>query len=324
MQKQLQTDQLSSEKVPASTAPRVSIGVPVYNGEQFIRETLDSILRQTFKDFELIISDNASTDKTAEICQEYAAKDDRIRYYRNEENFGAAYNYNRTVALARGAYFKWASCDDLIAPEFLARCVEALDRNPSVVLCYSKEISIDETSQPIGRCSYRLDFRFSRPHQRYKCFHDLWRDRGYVHGNPVFGLMRTDKLRMTPLHGTAVSSEMALVGELLLIGEFCEIPEDLFFFRSHARTSRALRQQSGWEELAVWFDPTNRGKIVTPTWGMLKLQLDSVHRVPMSGVEKAFCYAQLGKWISWKWKQLAKESIAATIQSSRRVFKKSP
>ena len=99
--------------------PRVSIGLPVYNGELFLENALDSILSQTYSDFELIISDNASDDKTEEICRSYAARDKRVRYSRNAHNLGAAPNYNRVYHLARGRYFKWASHDDVLAPEFL-------------------------------------------------------------------------------------------------------------------------------------------------------------------------------------------------------------
>ncbi|MBS0016773.1 MAG: glycosyltransferase family 2 protein, partial [Arthrospira sp. SH-MAG29] len=129
--------------------PRVSIGLPVYNGENFIQETLDCLLSQTFDDFELIICDNASTDRTEEICRDYAARDKRIRYYRHPENLGAAKNYNRTFELSTAEYFKWAAHDDLYAPEFLERCVEALDTHPSTVLCYPQEYWIDEQGNPL-------------------------------------------------------------------------------------------------------------------------------------------------------------------------------
>ncbi|MBD2214537.1 glycosyltransferase family 2 protein [Nostoc linckia FACHB-104] len=98
---------------------RLSIGLPVYNGKKFIRESIDCILNQTFQDFELIISDNASTDNTEKICREYAAKDNRIRYYRNAKNIGCARNFHRAFELSTGEYFKWVAYDDLHAPEYL-------------------------------------------------------------------------------------------------------------------------------------------------------------------------------------------------------------
>jgi glycosyltransferase involved in cell wall biosynthesis len=114
----------------------VSIGMPVCNGAKFITEALDSILNQTFENFELIVSDNASTDETGKICREYMAKDSCIRYYRSKQNFGAAWNFNHVFKLSSGKYFKWAAHDDVIAPDFPLKCVEVLERDPSVVLCH--------------------------------------------------------------------------------------------------------------------------------------------------------------------------------------------
>src|SRR3569833_191665 len=115
--------------------PKVSIGLPVYNGENIFRETLDSILDQTFEDFELIISDNASTDHTEAICQSYVDRDKRVRYLRNPENIGASGNYTRVFEAASGENFKWAAHDDVCATTFLAECVNVLDRDPAIVLC---------------------------------------------------------------------------------------------------------------------------------------------------------------------------------------------
>jgi len=117
--------------------PKVSIGLPVYNGENYLRNALESILDQTFRDFEVIISDNASTDRTGEICREYAAKDPRIRYCRNDRNLGAAGNFNRAFELSSGEYFKWAAHDDVIERDFLSSCVSVLDEDPSVVACFA-------------------------------------------------------------------------------------------------------------------------------------------------------------------------------------------
>nr|MDJ0569288.1 glycosyltransferase family 2 protein [Pleurocapsa sp. MO_192.B19] len=124
--------------------PLVSIGMPVYNGERYLENALNSILAQTFRDFELIISDNGSTDKTEEICRQYANVDRRIRYFRNEQNLGAGWNFDRVAQLATGKYFKWACHDDLCALEFLQRCIEILEQAPNIVLAYPKTLIIDE------------------------------------------------------------------------------------------------------------------------------------------------------------------------------------
>ena len=118
------------------------MGLLVYNGEQYLAETIDSLLAQTFEDFELVISDNASTDATAEICRSYAERDSRIRYIRQAENIGAMGNFNFLFSQARGRYFKWAAADDLVAPTFLTRCIEFLDTQPDYVLCHTRTVTI--------------------------------------------------------------------------------------------------------------------------------------------------------------------------------------
>ena len=132
--------------------PHVSIGIPVFNGEQYLAEAIDSILVLTYADFELIISDNASTDRTQEICRAYTKQDRRIRYYRNATNVGASKNFNRVFELSLVDYFKWAAYDDILAPDFLLKCVEVLDQDPSVVVCFSKMQIIDEDGKVMKNC----------------------------------------------------------------------------------------------------------------------------------------------------------------------------
>src|SRR6185369_4346332 len=108
-------------------APSVSIGLPVYNGVNYLRQALDSLLAQTFGDWELILSDNGSTDATESICREFAARDGRIRYLREPVNRGATWNFNRVFELSRAPLFRWAAHDDVCSPELLERCVAALE-----------------------------------------------------------------------------------------------------------------------------------------------------------------------------------------------------
>ena len=129
--------------------PKVSLGLPVYNGETFLAETLDSLLAQTFDDFELVISDNASTDDSQQICERYAALDPRVRYVRQVENRGAAWNFGEVFRLARGEYFKWCAHDDVCLPEFLAECVKVLDETPSVAWCMTGIEVIDRFGNPL-------------------------------------------------------------------------------------------------------------------------------------------------------------------------------
>ena len=127
----------------------VSIGIPVYNGEEYLAETLKSGLAQSVDDFEIVVSDNASTDRTSEICRSYQAKDPRIRYYRNDQNIGGALNFNRVFELSRAPLFHCGACDDLYEPLFLERCVDALDRDAGVVLSHARTKMIGEKGEPL-------------------------------------------------------------------------------------------------------------------------------------------------------------------------------
>jgi glycosyltransferase involved in cell wall biosynthesis len=270
--------------------PRVSIGLPVWNGERYLAEALDSILAQTHADFELIISDNASTDRTGEICRMYAARDERIRYFRNETNLGAAGNFNRVFELASGDYFKWAAYDDLCAPEYLERCVKILDREPDIVLCYAKTRIIDEHGEFVEDYLDGLNLRSPKPHERFR---DLFSAPGLC--NPVFGLIRSAVLKRTALIGNYASSDRVLLGELALLGQFYEIPEYLFLRRGHPE--RSLEANVTDAEIAAWFDPALRGRILLPRWRRLFEYLGAIRRVPVSWFERVRCYIQLGRFV---------------------------
>jgi glycosyltransferase involved in cell wall biosynthesis len=320
--------------------PRVSIGMPVYNGENYLEETLNSIVAQTFEDFELIISDNASTDRTEEICKAYAAEDRRIRYYRNEQNLGPARNYNRVFELAKGEYFKWTAHDDLLAPEYLERCVEVLDRNPALVLCYSRVIFVDEQQQQLRKsCSDLLNLSSPQPHQRFKHYQELLfkkkkkgssksptkADKTDKHPGgdrwlPIFGVIRTEALSKTPLIASYVNSDMILLGELALLGEFYEIPDYLFFYRDHDQASG--RKNNGWYEFNVWFDPNNKGKkkMVLPLWKWFAEYLSAIKRAQLPWQEKIACYLLMVRWLRVMRPRLVKElainlAIALNIQT---------
>ena len=206
--------------------PKVSVGLPVYNGEDYLKEALDSLLNQTFKDFELIISDNASTDATQEICESFTSLDKRIRYYRNQENLGAAKNYNRVFELAVGEYFKWASHDDLCAPTFLERCVEILELQPSVILAYTRTLIIDAQGNITAKYADNANFMAPNPYKRLN--NHLLPDRGR-HISPVFGVIRSSALKKTRLIGNYIGSDTVLLVHLILLGQFYEVPEELFF-----------------------------------------------------------------------------------------------
>jgi glycosyltransferase involved in cell wall biosynthesis len=282
--------------------PRVSIGLPVYNGAEFLAETLDSLLAQTFTDFELIISDNASTDGTGDICRAYAERDPRIRYLRNRENLGAAANYNRVFELSSAEYFKWAAADDLCAPEFLERCVQVLDQDVSVVLCYSRTRAIDEQGNAIEDYPVKPKAGSPKPQER---FHEF-----VCVPHPcvaVFGVMRASALKRTRLIGSFASSDRPLLGELSLLGRFYEIPEYLFFYRNHPQQS--WRAYSTRQAVQAWYDPARAKKKTFPHWRLLWEHLRAIGRSPLNWQERTSCYVHMGYWVRRNWRYLAKNLI---------------
>jgi glycosyltransferase involved in cell wall biosynthesis/O-antigen/teichoic acid export membrane protein len=274
-------------------APRLSIGLPVYNGERYLAEALDALLAQSFTDFELIISDNASTDRTEEISRRYLARDRRIRYFRQPVNLGAAPNHNFVVQQARGEYFKWASHDDLYARDLLLRCVDVLDADPAVVLCHAWEAFIDVDGEIVHRVPYPLATDSASAPKR---FSDLLFVQG---GDDLYGVIRADVLRRTPLHRSYHHAERTLVTELGLYGPFRQVPEVLYFRRDHP--DRAERARSTRRARAANFDPERSNPLRHPMirllaeyiWGYV----GAIRRAPLSRSDRLRCYGHLLRWV---------------------------
>lgn len=238
-----------------SENPRVSIGVPVYNGERFLQEVLDNFLGQTFSDLELIVCDNASTDATEAICREAARRDPRVRYHRNEVNLGANPNFNKAFHLSRAPLFKWAAHDDVYDCTYVQSCVAILDANPDVVLAHSATAFIDETGAIFpyeALKEYYVD-PYTGAHQRpdqpsigndsspaVRLWQVLARARW---GSHMFGLMRHEALARTQLLLNFAGSDRAMLAELALLGRFEASPEILFKKRFHEQASWALNQK---------------------------------------------------------------------------------
>jgi glycosyltransferase involved in cell wall biosynthesis len=259
--------------------------MPVFNGERFLPEVLDSLLGQTYGDYELVICDNASTDGTWEICTNYAKQDTRIRLLRNSRNIGAAGNYNRVVHEARGQFFKWAAADDLIAPEFLDHCINALDADPEAVLAYPRTKIIDEKGHEVADYEDLIDVTATDPVQRFDNFIRLVGE-----CNAVFGVIRMASLRQTPMIGAYISSDKHLLAELALHGRFIQIPDRMFFRRDHAAASSAdksLRAQMAFYQPA-WVD-----RIVFPAWSAQRADFGAMRRAPLSMTERLRLFALL-------------------------------
>ncbi len=274
-----------------SQKPRVAIGMPVYNGEVYIEFAIELILAQTFTDFDFIISDNASTDRTKEICLSFAARDSRVHYYRNATNLGAAPNYNRVFQLSSNEFFKWADYDDLIAPDFLEKCIAVMDQDTGVVLCFPSARVIDENGAVLG--DHHFKSVTSSPDARIR-FRNLalYPDMAYQ----VSGLMRSSAIKKTALHGSYPSSDLVLLAELSLQGRFFEIHEPLFFPRYHAAQS-TKGTLSVERNRVVFFDTSNAGKILLPKWMLLFGFLRAIKNSPLGARANFYCYLQMVRWI---------------------------
>ena len=289
----------------AHATPRVSMAVPVYNGERYLGEALDSLLAQTYHDFELIICDNASTDGTGEIARSYASMDERVRYVRNERNLGLAGNVKRAFQLSSGEYFRWHAADDVCAPQFLARCVAVLDRHPAVVLAYPKTKLIDADGRVTAAYDDGLHLQAARPSVR---FQQLLERVGYV--NAQFGLLRAEVLRRTGLLGSYPAADVVFVAQLSLHGTFWEVPSFLFYRRFHpGAASRMDRAQ-----LRVVWDPTSRRRVHLPEWRYLLELGRAIAWAPIGLAEQLRAGRFLARRAIWNRDKLAREVWAAMRQ----------
>jgi glycosyltransferase involved in cell wall biosynthesis len=266
----------------------VGVVVPVFNGECFLEQTLEALLEQTYADFELVIADNASTDRTEQIVRAYAARDARIRYYGSEENKGAAWNFNRGVTLCQGEYFKWSAHDDLCEPTYLERCVSALDAEPRAVLVYPKTRVIDEAGEVVGDHEDGLALRDRAPHDRIR---QLVPALGYA--NPIYGLIRSSALRRTRLLGSYPSADYVLLAELALLGEFVELPERLFRRRLHPQMSRQANRSAA--AAANWFKPNARNRFRAEAWRLCFEYLAAIAHAPLAPSERLRCLATFAR-----------------------------
>lgn len=191
----------------------VSVGVPVYNEARFLEQTLDSLLAQDYPNLEFIISDNASTDGTLEICSRAAARDPRVRVLQSEDNMGSAANFQRCLDEAKGELFLWAGGHDLLSRNMVSRCVAALMAHPGATIATPASGWIDAASLPFDGYAGVLDTRGMDPLARV--FTLLW-----ANMHPMYGLIRTSALRMTGTIPNFPGSDLVLLARLILQGDF--------------------------------------------------------------------------------------------------------
>lgn len=275
-----------------SKSPTVSIGLPVYNGEDYISEAIESVLAQTYGDFELIISDNGSTDATQSICRSFVQKDSRVSYHQSVKNRGASWNYNRTFELSTGTYFRWLAADDKLAPTLIEESVKVLEENPDVILSFTWIQDIDQHGNEIE--IKRSAVRSDDPDPVLR-FQGLSTVRGSHNCEEVFGLIRRDVLAKTKLIDNYTDSDRTLLADLGLRGRFQEIASPLFLHRLHPQGSVTANPTR--HDRSAWFDPRVATKLVFPNWRQLYELMLVIWAAPISNRERIRCYRVMFNWV---------------------------
>jgi len=299
-------------------APRLSIGLPVYNGEKLLEEALHALLGQTYEDFELILSDNASIDGTADICRRYEKQDHRIRYIRQPRNIGAAPNHNFVFQQSRGELFKWAAADDLYSRDLLKRCVDALDEYPDIVLAHSWTAAVDGTGNVTQALKYPLATDSPRAPDRFRSMlfgssvedaEGVVRAEDYdaelvcevdevIRADDLYGVIRADVMRRVPPHNSYHHADRIFMAEIALHGPFYQAPDWLYFRRDH--TDRALRACPTMRTWCANLDPRRASRLRNPSarlvaeyiWGYVA----AIWRAPLTPTDRAECYGLLAQW----------------------------
>lgn len=299
----------------AAQRARVSVGLPVYNGENFVAAAIESVLAQSFREFRLVISDNASTDRTRQICEDFARADPRVEYHRAEVNRGIVWNSNQVFRLSRTDYFMWLSHDDGLAPQYLERCVGVLDSDASVVSCYAACRDIDGSGGAIGIRRSRVAMDDPDPVVRFRegirlehlC-------------EPWCSVTRSEALRLTQLFGLFADYDRVLIAELGLHGRVVEIPEALFINREHDKRSHQVYATR--VERTRWLDPRNTQSLIFPHFRELQEMWAAVRRAGLTRSERARCAWELVKWSLRYRRRLFSDLDFAAREVARKVLKR--
>lgn len=286
----------------ASREPLVTIGLAVYNGERFIAQAIESVLGQTFDDFRLIISDNASTDGTADICRRFVRQDARVDYHRNDTNIGMPGNYNLVFGMSRSKYFRWATADDYTSADMLAHAVEVMDSDPSLALCYPRAYFVDVDGRELGRWEGDLHLLQDDPVERFEMA-----VQGITRVHHHLGLMRSSMMRRTGLLGKHVSSDVGFVAEMSLYGKFFQIPEYQFYRRMHEHSSSWATTDERHQARRYHASDVNRVpfKQFRMHWSLIQ----SVRRSPLGFRDRARAYRLIGRWARWNRGKLARDLV---------------
>ena len=271
-------------------SPQIVIGLPVYNGENYLERAIASILSQSFTDFELFIGDNASTDRTESICRDYASQDSRIKYHRHPQNIGAAPNFNFLFQPGDAPYYKWAAHDDVLEPDYLRQCIDILDKDSTVVIAHSPAFEIDRSERK-NKTYDDINLTLNAAHPQERFWRLLWTE----HFTEIFGVIRSQTIAKTKLHGSYVGSDRNFLAEILLRGNIGYAKERLFCRREHPESYIAALKNNA--ERLQWFDPL--ASYPESLTGLIKIKeyARAIASAPIPFNQKLSCWGMLSEFL---------------------------
>ena len=317
----------------------VSIGVPVYNGAPTLRRALDCLLDQDYPNIEIVISDNASEDATAALCEEYASRDSRVKYHRADTNHGAAWNFNRVFQLSSGKYFMWAAHDDRREPRFVTACVAELERSEDAVLCQARTAMFIEGRDEMLCIAHLNSFEgVTGLAERYRA------TLKHFPATAIYGVYRSSALRRTQLLRKHISADVAFIQELSIYGRFIQVTDVLFHYVGRVRWNTVHQDYKavfGVDRKPWWYLPfvvlfwSNwRGVAESPLTWHAKLRLWGVllrHEVQQVALKISIKIARrvcpdstkerLGCIIYWRWMHNINVEVSSPQFFTERVIK---
>jgi glycosyltransferase involved in cell wall biosynthesis len=280
-------------------APRLTVGMPVYNGDRTLATALEALLGQTFGDFELVVSDNASTDGTPDLLARYAAFDPRLRIVRQPQNLGANPNYSEVARRAHGEYFKWASSNDWCAPTFFERCIDVLDARSDIVLAFPRTKLFVTVPENAEEYPYDFGLESDRPADRFIHLASKLRL------NNVFnGVIRVAALRRTRLVPHHCGSDIVLMAHLALLGKFAQVPEPLFFRRMEPQSATRLMSA---DAMRRHHYPRPDARALFQSWRLSADWFRVVLAAPVPIAEKRRAFAHTARTCYYHWGDLVQD-----------------
>lgn len=295
-----------------SDKPLVSVGLPVYNGDNYIVGAIESIINQTYRNIELIISDNASTDNTESICRKYASLDNRVKYFRLNDNCGAIVNHNRVLDIAKGKYFQWICHDDECEQSYIQKCVDVLEGNPQIICCFSVIKFIDGKANVLRLSKNELSILDDDRSVRLKKFVNMQKTSVDIFC-AMYGLFRTEFIKKIGQLGTYIAGDQIYLLKMIFEGKLVQLKDPCLSRREHPATAFValpkLPYYKKYRVAARWGESNCNPMFLLVNWKLMKMAFSYFYGYPMLMPEKIKCYKSLFELFVARWRRLLKELL---------------